>query len=672
MHILFNILFSLIPLIFYKNTSELFEFNKIITLYIFTILIVTVWVKDSISQKKFIFRRTILDIPLITYLFIYLISSLFSIDPRTSWLGYYSRFNGGLISQVCYILLYWAFVSNLNKKQSQKAIGYMLYAVCIASILAILEHFGIFTTCGLMGFSYYESCWIQDVQNRVFSTLGQPNWLAATITALIPMTWYFAITNNQMPNSKQYTIYNIQYIKILFFLVSILLFVTLLFTKSRSGLLAFGIESIIFWGLVFWQSKFKHLKEFMILFLVFGFMFFVFKTPYSPEIGLESGPSPSNGVEAGGTESGTIRKYVWLGALNIFRNYPILGTGPETFAFAFPKFKPVEHNLTSEWDFLYNKAHNEFLNTLANTGSLGLLSYLFLIGSIFNLFIQKLKITNRLHHDVRKLQITNNLEFSIYNLALMSGFASILTTNFFGFSVVPVSLLFFLFPAFAFVENQSKTEILQHQKIGFREYAFIGIVLLATYNILHTTYYYWQADIHYNKAKNYNKENKTIEATNEIRKALKISPNEPLYIAELSLIDKDVDLATKALDLNPYNQNVRNILISNLNSGSKENQNYLLVAEQIAEIGTQVAPINPKIFYQLAILNLKNNNLEEGIINMEKAVALKPNYKEGRFALGLTYIDSKDYQKAKENLEYILQNIDPNDELTKKYLSELD
>ena len=113
--VLFNILFLILPLTFFKTTSELFEFNKVIVLYLFTSLIVSGWLIESIKQRKFIFRPTKLDVPLVIYLSIYLISTLFSIDPRTSWLGYYSRFNGGLITQVCYVFLYWAFVSNLDK-----------------------------------------------------------------------------------------------------------------------------------------------------------------------------------------------------------------------------------------------------------------------------------------------------------------------------------------------------------------------------------------------------------------------------------------------------------------------------------------------------------------------------------------------------------------------------
>lgn len=614
----FNILFLIIPLIFFKTTSELFEFNKVIVLYFFTSLIVSGWLIESIRTRKLIFRPTKLDIPLIIYLSIYLVSSLFSIDPRTSWLGYYSRFNGGFITQLCYALLYWAFVSNLNAKQALHSTYYMLLATVIASILAIGEKFGIFATCGLMGFHWRESCWVQDVQNRVFSTLGQPNWLAALLVALIPLTW-----------AKSYKYY----------FLSVLFFVTLLFTKSRSGLLAFGIEFIIFWGLVFYKDllahagKLKYLKEFLILFLVCIALFFVFKTPFTPEIGLEAGPPPSNGVEAGGTESGTIRKYVWLGAFEVFKHYPILGTGPETFAFSFPMFKPVGHNLTSEWDFIYNKAHNEFLNYLANTGILGFLSYLLVIVSSIIIIFKSEKFE------------------------YLAGYFAILITNFFGFSIVPVSLLFFLFPAVALVQSTEYKVHKDKTRLKLFERFAIFAILLSTYYILHTTYSYWKADVYYNSSK--------------FDQALNISPNEAIYISKKALIDTNVEIATKALKLSPFNQNIRKILINNLVKNADTDPNNLKLAENVIKEGIKLSPNDPRLYYQLGILQLKIAKNNEAITNLEKAVLLKSNYKEGRYALGVTYKSFNKLTEAKEQFDYIVKYIDPNDELTKKNLEGL-
>ena len=245
MSTLFAILFFFTPLILWPFTSEVFEFNKMVFVYAMTTLSVASWIIRMIIKKRFIFRRTILDWPLIGYLVTSLASTLFSIDPRTSWLGYYSRFNGGMLSIISYSLLYWAFVSNMDHKSALSAMRYMLYAAVIVSIYGILEHFGV-----------DKNIWVQDVQNRVFSTLGQPNWLAAFLIALMPLAW------SKMLNAKS---------QMLNYFLSALFFITLLFTKSRSGFLGFVFADLIFWGFIFWNHKKESLRSFIIYHLSFYF-----------------------------------------------------------------------------------------------------------------------------------------------------------------------------------------------------------------------------------------------------------------------------------------------------------------------------------------------------------------------------------------------------------------
>jgi hypothetical protein len=541
----------------------------------------------------------------------------------------------------------------MSAKQSLNAIRYSLFSTAIASAMAVMEHFGIFTTCGLMGLGYKESCWVQDVQSRVFSTLGQPNWLAALLVALIPLTW-----------RKSFKYY----------FLSVLFFATLLFTGSRSGLLAFGIEAIIFWGFIFWKEKFKYLKEFTVLFLVLGLLHFVIS--YRPINQLTNNqPSTSNGpaLEVGGTESGTIRKYVWLGALEVFKHYPILGSGPETFAFSYPMFKPVAHNLTSEWDFIYNKAHNEFLNYLATTGIIGTLSYLSLIFFSYLIF------------------------FKSKRYDLLAGYTAILATNFFGFSVVPVSLLFFLFPAFAVVQS---TEYLVHSsKLKLDENQIIGtIFVLCTMSyVLFCVAKYWQADINYLQAKTLNRQGNPIKARDLIEEAIKTSKKEPLYWSEASNIDSDIailsaeekreDQTNKFIQLASQESKIstdlsaKNINLKRTQAGiyyklASFNENYLELAEKTLKDAISITPFDPKLYYQLGILQLKLNSTlrdknQEALKNLEKSVELKTNYKDGRFALGSVFKDLGDKTKAFEQFTYILDNIDPKDDLSKKYLLEL-
>ena len=65
-----------------------------------------------VASGRFKVQRTVLDIPIVLFLS-QIISTIISIDPHVSIWGYYSRFNGGLLSIIDYIFLYYAFASNL-------------------------------------------------------------------------------------------------------------------------------------------------------------------------------------------------------------------------------------------------------------------------------------------------------------------------------------------------------------------------------------------------------------------------------------------------------------------------------------------------------------------------------------------------------------------------------
>lgn len=656
--LLFKVLLFLIPLVFLKNTSELFEFNKIIVLYIFTILIISSWIIKSVKEKKVIFSRTILDIPLATYLAVLFFSAIFSINPTTSWLGYYSRFNGGLVSQISYCLLYWAFVSNIEKKQVKNIIKYSIYGLLISSIFAILEHFQVGITCGLMGLGWSTDCWVQDVANRVFSTFGQPNWLAAYLVIILPLCWQIMIDQNNT-NTK----------KIIWGIVSAIFFTTLLFTKSRSGLLGFGVASLVFWGFLIRKHKLKFTKEIVILNLVFVALFFVFQSPitnHQSPITVSSGPA----LETGGTESGEIRKNVWSGAIEIWKHFPILGSGVETFAFAFPMHKPFAHNLVSEWDFIYNKAHNEYLNYLATTGTLGFLSYMAVIITSIVLIAK-----------------TKRYEY-------LAGYLSILVTNFFGFSVVPVSLIFFLFPALAVVDDYKKVDKKTKEQKGMstQQYLYIAGVCLVTSYFLLATIKYWYSDVLYNKGKLFNRSGNFIKASETLKRAIKLNYKEPLFLSEFSKTNSEIaiilakeddtqkalefaelsiDMSKKAVLIAPYNINIKKVHAGVLSKLSQFDPNYLTASISVIESAIQIAPTDPKLHYQLGLLYLKTGQNQKGLNTLEKAVELKPNYKEGRFALALTYKDFEEFSKSKEQFQYILKYIDPKDELTKKYFNEL-
>jgi len=565
----------------------------------------------------------------------------------------------------------------------------------LVSLYGIAQHSGI-----------DKDIWVQDVQNRVFSTLGQPNWLAAWIVALLPLTWALALNLklfSQKSKIKTKDIFKF----LLWFLLSILLFVTLLFTKSRSGLLGFAFTSVCFWSL----TLVKFLKDkgpfyfsyvflifnisFLILILFFGTFWIpklsnVIKTPnYTMQPTSEAGQAPLTAfqgpaLETGGTESGEIRKIVWRGAIEIWKHYPIFGSGVETFAFSYYQFRPIEHNLVSEWDYLYNKAHNEYLNYAATTGTAGILTYSILIGAIFLTFF-KFKKQNS---EFKNTDIISKSE--VMNFALFAGFTSILITNFFGFSVVPVALEFFLFPAFALTLFQNPHPEGSNSKVALYQKIALAFILFLTSFFLIQIARYWYADYLYAQSKNRQNQGDFIQARNTLTQAIQLSPKEPVYWNELAQVGADIalslgekdekenfvkfiqlalDESDHAVAFSPYNVNFKRDRARILINFSGANSSFLEEARQTLEDAVTLAPTDAKLYYNLALTYLRLGDTQKSISLLKKTIEMKTNYRDARFALGLIYIDQGMKGKAKEQFEYILTNINSGD---KKVQEELD
>src|SRR3989344_2401572 len=143
----FYLLFFLTPLFWIPLNFELFEYNKMILTYGITVLITGSWILKMIQEKAFVLKRTPLDIPLLLFLGANILSTVFSIDQHTSIWGYYSRSNGGLLSIISYLLLYWAFVSSMDKEKVLTTLKFGLISGFIISIWAIMEHFGVSPSC---------------------------------------------------------------------------------------------------------------------------------------------------------------------------------------------------------------------------------------------------------------------------------------------------------------------------------------------------------------------------------------------------------------------------------------------------------------------------------------------------------------------------------------------
>ncbi len=683
---LFYLLFAATPLIWLSFTSELFEWNKMYFVYLLSTLIVTTWLFRMIEENRLILKRSPLDIPLILFLISQIISTIFSIDQHVSIFGYYSRLNGGLLSTISYITLYYALISNFEKEDVVKFLKASLFGGLLVSLYAIPEHFGVSPSCLILTNRADANCWVQLVQERVFATLGQPNWLAGYLGILIFPALYFALTAQTF---KQKAIY---------YLLATIYYLAFTFTYTRGTTIGLWVGLVVFTIILFCHPErsagsranartyLKQVQRFfgyrlrMTLLMVVTFIginllfgsaltnFSLVRSYQAPTRGSLVDAVSGTQLENGGTESGKIRFIVWQGAIDIFKRYPIFGTGVETFAYSYYQYRPKEHNLTTEWDFLYNKAHNEFLNYLATTGAVGFISYMsiivgFMVYSIWFIVLKKLSKDKTIDHQ-------------LLTIAIASAYITILIHNFFLFSIVVTALLFYLLPAMLFIYNSSTKEIKRNFKSIYPK-ALIAMVLIVATSIMITLLRFWYADVLYNKGSVSNQKSNPGKAYNYLVDAYNLNPKQPLYESELAFtaasasvasFNTDATLSAKLKDQAVLQtEHVLNSHPKNVSFFRTAIRAYYLLSTvfpefeqktlEVLDKAISLAPTDPKLPYNRAIILGSSDKIDEAIAGLEKTITIKPNYRDAHYALGLMYYQKSQKEKSREK-EYLTKAVD--------------
>jgi O-antigen ligase/tetratricopeptide (TPR) repeat protein len=703
----FYLLFILTPLFFTRYNNELFEFNKMLLTYALTSVIVGCWLWRMLDIKKLIFQKTILDIPLLIFLISQILSTIFSIDPHTSIWGYYSRLNGGLLSIVSYLLLYWAFVSNFDRAEAFKMLKAALIGGGLVALWAIPEHFGFSPSCALLVGRFSADCWVQDVQSRVFASIGQPNWLAAYMGMLIFPSIYFFLTERTPAK------------KISYFLLTAALYLAFTFTFSRGGMLGLIgglLVSILLVGLSFKNhlSALNHwLRPFGVMMAALLAINLLFGSALTGSFRLikENAPPPRPGItsgggtqlENGGTESGQIRLIVWQGAIDVFRHYPVFGSGVETFAYSYYLYRPVAHNLVSEWDFLYNKAHNEYLNYLANTGLIGFISYMSFI-VIFGAWSLLAVLGKTVHKTGSKLslaasKLTFNPQEKLLIALMAGGYLSYLIQNFFGFSVVMIAILFYLFPAMVFsVVLDTPNQYYQFKWLQFFNAIYKrnlysqllkGVIVIFTLYLLWSVLSLWRADANYKLGSDASDAGNANRAYTAFRRAYQLNSAEPLYqsdfgnilaSAAVALADTDAtgsaDLKNdalvftkNALQSSPANVSLWRTAIRTYYTLSVIDPDFDQKTIETIDTAISKAPTDPKLYYNKALILSQQQKLPEAIETINQAITLKPNYREAKISLAELYIKNKQPEQAVETITQVLKAI-PNDPDALKVLQE--
>jgi len=743
--VLFHLLVIIVPFIFTWVNEELFEFPKMLLTYSLTVAILGLWIARMSIEQRLLLRRTAFDLPIALFVASQLLSTLFSIHPHTSLFGYYTRFHGGLFSTLTYVALFYAFVNTVKKSQILAIVISLLVAAAGVSLYALPEHFGRSPSCYLIsgGQNFGVDCWVQDVQNRIFGTFGQPNWLAAYVVLLTPVALSVAVTQfislREMekvgPDQRR------SWLKMVLGGASLaivaLLFSILLFTQSRSGLagLLGGLSiwaGVVLWYTLRWRSASPQIwwaptKTMLIVTTIcalsllsitqligepfapnFNQVFSrYFSTSFTTSSTLENKVTTNevlpvaNRLDIGGTDSGEIRSIVWSGAWNVFKRYPLLGSGVETFAYSYYQDRPMAHNLVSEWDFLYNKAHNEFLNYLATTGVVGLVSYSALLIWFGVVSLQLLA--------TRQETVTIQEKYLI--IGFLAGVVGLSISNFFGFSTVMVTIIMYLSFAIVAVLHLTPEKTLGTQKTGKvvpenvipenqvfpstlsglqgLSLAGTGISVLYGLWLIWTT---WSADYAYTLGKQYLQAGYTLDGLQYLESATTQSPQEALFYDELAntyalvaaslhqqgnataaaeFSQAALTTSTKTIVLNPRHLNfIKSRARVFINLAGIDPANFQKAETSLIQ-AISLAPTDAKLRYNLALVEAAQGKTAQSASTLDETVRMKANYEAARLELARYYRSQKKFDQATEQYVYILSYINAQNTVATQELDQL-
>ena len=174
---------TITPVFFNVYSSRVFEPDKLTTLRILSTVMAVLWLVrlfEEIMHKGARLRfswRTPMVLPAMAMMTIYLISSVFSLVPYTSFVGSYQRLQG-TYTLFGYLVLFFALVTSLRTRaQLARLITVLILNSLPISLYGIIQHNGL-----------DPLPWAGDVTSRVASNMGNAIFVAAYLIMIVPLT----------------------------------------------------------------------------------------------------------------------------------------------------------------------------------------------------------------------------------------------------------------------------------------------------------------------------------------------------------------------------------------------------------------------------------------------------------------------------------------------------
>ncbi len=418
------------PLIFYTKGHDVFEFNKITAVRNFSALAASLFLAKLLFVRPLKLTRSPLDIPLLAWLAVALVCTFNTVNIRLSLHGVYEDFEG-ITTLVNYAFLLFLMQNHVrSSRQVRQVIGAIIIAGTVAGFYGMLQNFGIDFV------PWNPSTYSAD---RMFSTMGNPNFLAAYLVMSLPVCLVvFLDLPDRIATDKGFCgvlcaiglvatiglclLFKVNYFNFdpayygagsflgifitqKFWVMHILLafpliaagllyygrlrlvllvsmvfqVVAILFTKSRGGGVSLAVILIIFAAYFLWDLRRGSAVLRRNRYWLSSFFVLIALAHLIPDVRETTTHMFGRIFDllSFSNVKLTPRLYIWRSALQMLQDHFWFGTGLDTFQISFPEYRTAIYWIL-EWNGTPEKAHNLVMQVAATMGFMGLFTFFWL------------------------------------------------------------------------------------------------------------------------------------------------------------------------------------------------------------------------------------------------------------------------------------------------------
>jgi O-antigen ligase len=362
------------------------------TIHIITLIALTAFLLEKALTKNYQWITTPLDLPFLILIILSILSTFFSLHFRTSFWA--------TTLLLTYIVIFYLLIHTIQTRSQLRHLIYLIIGIAV-----FLSIFGFFKRAGINPFPWWD---YTDLPQRVrlTATFGNPDHLAGYMEMAIPLL--LGLFLFRYMTAKRF----------LLVFMTFLLLTALILTLSRGAW--FGmLTGLLFMAIcLLFDRYFTHKR------LIIGLMGGTLAVAL---IVLASTPVVERILTM--TEDGIgpnlqTRMRVWSCTTDVIAEYPLIGTGPGTYALSFIKYQPA--GLTTQ----FTMAHNDYLHFVSEAGLPLIAIIAWMIIALYRKGFQKLKNPSRLVRGT--------------TLGAMSGITAILVHSFVDFNLhIPSNALLF-------------------------------------------------------------------------------------------------------------------------------------------------------------------------------------------------------------------------------------